>query len=276
MYFSLGEIAFTDVAGTKIKDYNPNEFSFDLAYALKLHENISGGVALRAVHSNLTGGFAQAGSAPTHPGNAYAGDVSAFYTNDIRLGGKQTTVSGGLNISNLGTKISYSDDAYQEFLPANLRLGAALTMEIDDYNKFMFAADLNKLLVPTPQIVIVDEDGNEVVGGMDNNVSVPTGVFNSFYDAPYGFNEEMQELMYSVGMEYWYNNMFAMRAGYFNEHENKGNRKYFTFGLGMKMNVFNLDFAYLVPPAGRNNPLANTLRFTLGFNMSDTKTAEGR
>jgi len=268
MYFSLGSIAFRDITGEKIKDYNPNEFATDFSYAIKLHENISGAIALRWIHSNLTGGFSQSGSSPSHSANAFAGDVSAFYTNDIQLGGMDSKLNAGLNISNLGTKLSYSDDAYQEFLPANFKIGSALTLEIDDHNSIMVSADINKLLVPTPQMVIIDENGDEIIGGKDNNVSVPAGVFQSLYDAPYGMSEEMQEVMYSFGAEYWYNNMFALRTGYFHEHENKGNRKYLTFGLGMKMNVFNLDFAYLVPPSGKNNPLANTLRFTIGFNLS--------
>jgi len=263
MYFSLGNITFTDIAGERIRDYRPNEFSVDLGYALKLHENFSGGVALRYIRSNLTGGISQS-STPTHPGNAVSGDISAFYTNDIEVSGRKSNLSAGLNISNLGTTISYSDDAYQEFLPANLRIGAAFTVELDSYNTIMVSADLNKLLVPTPPLLGPDTtaDGELVVHGEMPEDAVAAAVFQSFGDAPAGTKEELREIMYSAGMEYWYNKQFALRAGYFHEHETKGNRKYFTF-------------AYLVPAAGRQNPLANTLRFTLGFNFKGLKN-EGK
>lgn len=265
MYFSLGEIAFTDVSGQFIRDFNPNEFSLDLAYALKLHKNLSGGIAFRYIHSNLTGGIAPQGSEPTHPGNAVGADISAFWTKKIKMEDKEGNLSLGFNISNLGSQISYSDDTYREFLPANLRIGAAYTIELDDYNAITVTADINKLLVPTPPEY--DSTGTVIVDGLDPNVSPITGAFQSFYDAPDGFPEEMHELMYSVGLEYWYAKQFAIRAGYFDEHRTKGNRKYFALGVGMKLNVLSLDFAYLVPTAGRQNPLANTLRFTIGFNF---------
>ncbi len=271
MYFSLGNITFTDITGSKIKDYRPNEFSIDAGYSLKLTNNLSGGVALRYIHSNLTGGFAQNGSSPTHPGQAVAGDISAFYTKALSIDGRASNLSLGMNIPNLGSKISYSDDAYQEFLPANFRLGTALEVEIDNYNKITATVDFNKLLVPSPPITVTDADGNETILGKSQEVSVPKGVFQSFSDAPYGFKEELHEIMYSAGIEYMYANQFALRGGYFNEHSTKGNRKYFTFGVGLKLNVFALDFAYLVPTAGRQNPLAGTLRFTLGFNFKGLK-----
>ena len=272
MYFSLGNIEFTDIAGKKIRDFKPNEFSLDLAYALKLSKNLSGGIAFRYIHSNLTSGIPAGGSGtPTKPGNAVAGDISLFYTKDMKLENKNGKFNFGLNISNLGSKISYSEDKYyDDFLPANLRVGAAYTLELDDYNTITAMLDINKLLVPTPRIIIKDDTGNVIdTLGLDNNVSVPVGILHSFYDAPGGFKEEMHELMYSAGIEYWYMKQFAIRAGYFDEHGTKGNRKFFTLGIGVKLNVLNFDFAYVVPTAGRSNPLANTLRFTLGFNMAN-------
>lgn len=276
MYFSLGSIDFTNSVGTVIvPGFRPNEFSFDVAYALKLSKNMSGGIALRYVHSNLTGGIPADGSgSPTKPGNAVAGDISYFYTKDIKLEDKTGTLNFGVNISNLGSKISYSDDAYyDDFLPANLRIGASYKLNLDEYNSITAMLDINKLLVPTPQLIIKDDSG-EVIDtlGIADDVSVPVGIFHSFYDAPGGFSEEMHELMYSVGLEYWYVNQFAIRAGYFDEHGTKGNRKYFTMGIGVKLNVLNFDFAYVVPTAGRSNPLANTLRFTLGLNLENLNT----
>jgi len=264
MYFSLGNITFTNSLGTTIGNHKPNEFSLDFAYALKLSKKMSGGVAFRYAHSNLTGGYAPDGQL-AKPGNAYAGDISFFYTNPISLSGKNADLNFGAVVSNLGSKISYGDNSYEEFIPANLRIGTALNLEIDSYNKIMFAVDVNKLLVPTPTVTI-----NDTIYGIESDgISVPTAVFQSFYDAPGGFTEELHELMYSVGLEYWYNNQFALRGGYFDEHATKGNRKYFTMGVGVKLNVFSIDFAYMLPSAGRQNPLANTLRFTLGFNFAE-------
>ncbi len=275
MYFSLGSIDFTNSVGTVIvPGFRPNEFSFDVAYALKLSKNMSGGIAFRYIHSNLTGGIPADGTGtPTKPGNAVAGDISFFYTKDVKLEDKTGTFNFGFNISNLGNKISYSDDAYyDDFLPANLRIGAAYKLDLDDYNSITAMVDINKLLVPTPVLVLQDQDGNDSILGIPNDVSVPVGILHSFYDAPAGFREEMHELMYSVGLEYWYVNQFAIRAGYFDEHGTKGNRKYFTMGIGVKLNVLNFDFAYVVPTAGRSNPLANTLRFTLGLNLENLNT----
>jgi hypothetical protein len=271
MYFSLGNITFTNISGQTIMDFKPNEFSFDAAYALKLSKNMSGGIAFRYVHSNLTGRLSVDGSSPTKPGNAVAGDISYFFTKNLNLEEKTGTFNLGVNISNLGSKISYSDDAYyDDFLPANLRFGASYKLNLDDYNSITAMLDINKLLVPTPQLFINDSAGNVIdTLGMDNNVNVSKAVFQSFYDAPGGFKEEIHELMYSVGLEYWYINQFAIRAGYFDEHATKGNRKYFTLGIGVKLNVLNFDFAYIIPTAGRQNPLANTLRFTLGFNLEN-------
>jgi hypothetical protein len=275
MYFSLGSIDFTNSIGTVvIPGFRPNEFSFDVAYALKLSKYLSGGIAFRYVHSNLTGGFSNDGNSPTKPGNAVAGDISMFYTKETKIDDKSGRFNFGFNISNLGNKIKYSEDAYyDDFLPANLRIGASYLLNIDDYNSISATVDINKLLVPTPQLIVKDDTGAVIdTLGLDNNVSVPVGIFHSLYDAPAGFKEEMHELMYSAGIEYWYINQFAIRTGYFDEHGTKGNRKYFTLGVGIKLNVLNFDFAYVIPTAGRQNPLANTLRFTLGFNLANLKT----
>jgi hypothetical protein len=269
MYFSLGNIAFTSVTGDHVKDFRPYEVSADGAYALKLSDHLSGGIALRYIYSNLTGGYAQDGAEPTKPGKAVAGDISTYYTNKVHIGTKDADLGFGINVSNLGTKISYGDAATQEFLPANLRFGSSLKFDLDEFNSMMFTLDFNKLLVPTPPLY--SATGDTILKGKDPNVSVPTGVFQSFNDAPGGMTEELHEFTYSIGMEYWYNKQFALRAGYFHEHPTKGNRKYVTLGLGLKLNVFSLDFAYLVPTEGRQNPLANTLRFTLGFNFGGMK-----
>ena len=273
MYFSLGSMDFTNEIGTVlVPGARPNEFSLDLAYALKLSKHMSGGIAFRYVHSNLTAGFSQPGSSPTQAGNAVAGDISFYYTKPMKLEKKDGEFSFGVNISNLGNKISYSTDAYyDDFLPANLRIGAAYKLKLDEYNSISAMFDINKLLVPTPQKFGPDtlDDGSLIAYGLSDDVSVPVGVYQSFFDAPGGSTEKFHELMYSVGMEYWYVNQFAIRGGYFDEHSTKGNRKYFTLGIGVKLNVLNFDFAYVIPTAGRQNPLANTLRFTLGINLKN-------
>ena len=278
-YFSLGDITFTDIVGNTIGQFRPNEFSLDAGYARKLSDNFSAGMGARYIYSNLTGGI-DVLNAATHAGKSVAVDLSATYRNDkVKINGRKSTLSFGLNISNIGSKISYSSSAKRDFIPINLRLGAALTMNLDDYNSLAFALDINKLLVPTPPIyatdtagqTLVDAAGNYVVkAGKNPNRSVPAGMIGSFGDAPGGFKEELHEVNYSVGMEYWYDKQFAVRLGYFYEDKTKGNRKYFTMGAGVKYNVFSLDFAYLIPLQQRN-PLQNTLRFTLLFDFDAFK-----
>ncbi len=260
-YFSLGNINFTDNSGNLLNTHNPNEFALTGSYSMLMSKHFSGGISMRYIYSNLTGG-AYSGNTKTHPGHAVSADISAYYQNDIKISDKKANLAFGLNISNIGTKISYTDDSEQHFLPINMRLGTALTTEIDAYNKVTLALDVNKLLVPTPPARV---DG-EIIEGMDDDVAVPTGIFQSFSDAPGGMKEELHEIMYSVGLEYWYANQFAVRAGYFNEHETKGNRKYFTVGVGLKLNVFGVDFAYLIPTA-QNHPMQNTVRFSLLFDF---------
>jgi hypothetical protein len=202
----------------------------------------------------------------TVAGQSIAADIAGYYTRVIRISGKDIDLSIGGNISNIGSKVSYTETAVNDFIPINLRLGTALGGEFDDYNKMSFAFDVNKLLVPTPPIY----DNGERVAGMDPEVSVVSGIFQSFWDAPGGSKEEFREINYSVGTEYWYADQFAIRAGYFFEHDTKGGRKFFTFGSGVKYNVFALDFSYLINASraiNGNNPLANTMRFTLVFDF---------
>lgn len=280
-YFSLGTITFTDQNGNYLNTYSPNEFAIDAGYSRLFTDNLSGGIAFRFIYSNLTAGTF-VGGAETKAGIAVAGDLGFFYTREIDLSDKDANLNLGFHLSNMGNKVTYSETAAKGFLPINMRLGGALKIHLDDYNTMSFAADVNKLLVPTPPIYYndsVDNNGEPVIAlGKDPEVPVPVGMIQSFYDAPgvienpgddpNVLKEELRELMFSAGVEYWYRNQFAARAGYFHEHQSKGNRKYFTAGVGIKLNVFALDFAYLIPAAGRNNPLANTVRFTLTFEFS--------
>ena len=282
-YFSLGNITFTDAVGNNIGQFNPNEFSLDMAYAQKLSDNFSGAFAFRYIHSNLTLGQNVGGEA-SHAGNSIAADVSMFYQNDkIEVSGKHATLGLGLNISNMGAKISYTSSGTKDFIPINMRLGGSLGIELDDYNSINFVLDINKLMVPTLPVYKIDPvtgspakdpvTGEYIVEyGSNPNVSVVQGMFQSFGDAPGGFKEEIKEYILAGGMEYWYGKpkIFAFRMGYFNEAATKGNRKYLTFGIGVKYNVFGLDVAYLVPIVQRN-PLQNTLRFTLLFDFGGSK-----
>lgn len=287
-YFSLGDITFTDVNGSVIGQFRPNEFAFDVAYGTKLGKEFSAGGAVRYIHSNLTGGIDVQG-ATTKPGNSIAVDISAMYRKEkIKLGDKKAILGIGLNISNIGSKMTYSDrngKGNADFIPINMRLGGSLTVNLDDYNTISISADVNKLLVPTPPKYKIKKDslGNEtgeieydangdpvIELGKDPNRGVAEGIFGSFSDAPGKGKEELHEINYSLGLEYWYNHLFAIRAGYFHEHPTKGNRQFFTLGAGVKYNVFGLDFAYLIPTQQRN-PLENTLRFTLTFDFDAFK-----
>jgi len=274
-YFSLGDITFTDNVGTEIGQFNPSEFAIDIAYARLLSENISGGIALRYINSNLTGGF-QVENNATKAGQSVAADISATYRKEMEVGKKDAVFGFGLNISNIGSKISYTETGRKDFIPINLRLGPSLKIKLNEYNDITFLVDFNKLLVPTPPIYNPDSIINgeqQILFGQNPDVSVASGIFNSFSDAPDGFSEELNEINIAGGLEYWYDNQFAFRAGYFYEHETKGNRKYFTLGAGLKYNVFGLDFAYLIPTDQRN-PLENTLRFSLIFDFNSLKKAK--
>jgi len=266
-YFSLGDIIFTSDFGEIQGQQSPNEFAIDLGYSRLLSESFSGAVALRYIRSDLTGGQMVNG-VETHAGNSFAADVAFYYYNDFRANRKDNNFSAGINIQNIGSKISYTEGETKDFIPTNLMLGASYTTNLDDYNSFTFSFEANKLLVPTPPADSTQYDPDEVIlpAGINSDIGPIEGMIVSFYDAPGGFQEEMQEINLAMGIEYWYNKQFSIRGGYFYEHENKGNRKYFTAGAGLKMNVFALDFSYLIPTQ-RNHPLENTLRFTLSFDI---------
>ena len=268
IYSSLGDIPFTYDFGNIERTFKPNEFAIDGAYSRLLSEHFSGGMAFRFIYSNLTGG-AVVGGTETRPGISVAADLSGYYTNNTQMGGKDLDYAFGFNFSNLGSKMSYTDSREPDFIPMNMRLGTSGTIALDRYNKIALAIDINKLLVPTPPKYNEDR---EIIDGKDPNVAVPVAIFQSFFDAPGGFREEMREFTYSLGAEYLYNEQFAIRGGYFHENASKGNRKYFTAGAGFKMNVFAIDVSYLMPLV-QNHPLARTLRFSIAFEFEALRNA---
>jgi hypothetical protein len=277
-YFSLGELQLTDIRGDIITYIKPYEMAFDMAWALLLSEKLSGSVALRYIRSDLNQGINSSGS-DMHAGNAFAADIAFFYNTPVTFSSGDGRLGVGLNISNIGSKISYQE-GINYFIPTNLRLGASLDYPMDDYNRISISADLNKLLVPSvPRpYIIKNEDGTTTtVNPADNgklqeyyNTSSIAGIFKSFSDEPAGFKGEMREIMWSAGAEYAYNNQFFVRAGYFNENKLKGNRKFFSAGLGFKLNVFALDAGYIISVA-QQNPLDQTLRITLSFDLNGIK-----
>lgn len=284
-YFNLGSITFTDINGAVLRDFKPAEFAFDVAFAQQFGDNFSGGVAIRYINSNLTGGISVQG-ANSKAGQSVAADVSFYFVKpEIELGSsREGTFAFGINVSNIGAKMSYTETANKDFIPTNLRIGPSFKMELDEYNSISFNMDINKLLVPTPPVYGTDIDPvtneREVISGRNPNVGVATGIFGSFNDAPgvvtmnadstYNvlpgsqWKEELREFNLAGGFEYWYAGQFAFRTGYFWEHYTKGNRKYFTLGAGVRYSKFALDMSYLIANTQRS-PLANTLRFTLGF-----------
>ncbi len=297
-YFTLGDITFTDSNGNEIRPFRPAEFAVDVSYSLQLSDRFSGGITARWINSNLTGGVTVGGS-DSKAANAFAVDVSGFYTNDdIRVGDKDATLNFGMVISNIGNKVSYTNTAERDFLPTNLRLGTAFKIDLDEYNSITIAYDANKLLVPTPPVYDKSGDpgytgdANFIIAGKDPDVGVAAGMFGSFADAPGNvlvdedgviqrnsdgtaqvedgsvFREELREINHSIGLEYWYADQFAFRGGYFYEHPTKGNRQYFTVGAGFRYKVFGVDLSYLIATEQRN-PLANTLRFSLNFRFGD-------
>ncbi len=269
-YFDMGDITFRD--GPLISDisgeYNPRDFSFDGTYSRMLSENLGIGISARYIYSNLTGTSA---TIDAKPGQSVAADIGVYYTKPLQWR-RASTLSLGGAITNIGAKLTYTDNNNEDFLPTNLRIGGALTTELDPHNSLTFVLDFNKLLVPSPPLR--DSVTGEIVKGRDPNRSVLNAMFTSFADAPNGAKEEFQEIMTSVGIEYWYDKTFAARLGYFNEASNKGNRKYLTIGLGFNKNRFGIDVAYLVPTAKREHPLAETLRFTLLFSITENNSAE--
>ena len=270
-YFNLGKV-YTSYEGAESGEgttINPYEMSFDVAYSLMLSETFSLSAALRWIYSDMRFDEREDNS----PASAFAADIAAYYQNYINIGQRECQLGIGLNISNIGSKIKFSGNEYSEFLPANLRLGASLMIPIDEYNRLTIAADANKLLVPTVPKQEEGEDNSEYEDRVHreyNDISAIRGIFKSFGDAPGGFKEELQEIYYGVGAEYTYNDKFSLRAGYHHEAENKGNRKYFTVGAGFKMSVFQLDAGYVVATA-KSNPLDQTLRFSLTFDMDGIK-----
>lgn len=263
-YFSLGAIDFFDQEGMATGTYKPNEFAMDLAYTMKLNENFSISLTGRYIRSDLTQGQ-NVGTTQTHAANAGAADLGLYYQKAIKAV-RPSEYALGLQISNLGSKISYSDNMDSEFLPANLRLGGRYTTQLDQFNEISIMMDFNKLLVPTPPVY--NDSTGAIFAGMDPNVGVFQGAIQSFYDAPNGFKEEIQEISLSIGAEYWYNKVLALRAGYFYEAKNKGARQYLTLGAGIKYNVMGLDISYLIATGQlNNNPLKNTLRVGLNFDL---------
>jgi len=267
-YFTLGDIQFTDNNANSNGNYEPKEFALDGAYARKLSDNLSLGIALRFIFSDLARGQVGTSGAEIKAGIAGAGDVSATYKNDMKIGGRDFDYSIGGNISNIGNKITYTTEANRDFIPVNLRLGTFWNTQIDEYNEIGFGVDFNKLLVPTPQYTY-DSLGN-IDGRVIDDGPLIQGMLSSLGDAPGGFREELKEFTYSIGLEYWYAKQFALRAGYFHEAETKGARQYATFGAGLKYKVFQIDAAYL-QPFTRRHPLQNTIRFSLLFDIDAFK-----
>jgi len=272
-FFSMGKVMFTNDIGTELGEVQPNEWAFDFTYSRKFSKEFSGAVAARFIYSNLVP-VDYSGGKEVRPGVAVAADIAIYYHHPMEITGLTgSSIDFGLCISNIGTKISYSNTStLKDFIPTTLRFGPSFTMDIDDYNRLSFAVDFSKLLVPTPPIYYSDSigpDGKKVIEkGMDPDVSVIQGMIQSFYDAPYGFKEELQEINVAIAAEYWYNKLFSVRAGYFYESKYKGDRQYFTLGAGLRYNVFGLDFSYLIP-VKNNNPMQNTLQFTLLFNFDN-------
>ena len=287
LYFSLGEILFTDDFGSPIMQYTPNEFQFNIAYTRLLSEKLSMSMSLGYVYSNLSGSI---GNQYTTAGKAVTADIGLFYKTQLEVSGKETDLNLGMSITNIGNKMSYSSNNDEKsFLPMMIKMGASWEINMDEYNSIMLTGEFGKLLVPSPPIfysvgsVLPNGDtvrvsGKHIEAGMDPNISVGTSLLQSWYDAPgvlqsdgtrKVFQEEMKEFTWSVGAEYWYAKQFALRAGYFHESQMKGNRKFYTLGLGLRLNSFGIDFSYLI--AKQNNPLENTLRFSLIFNFGAEK-----
>ena len=271
-YFSLGEVMTNYDSTTGESNgmtINPYEMSFDVAYSLMLSEKFSLAAAVRWIYSDLTYDYTD----DTSPGSAFAADIACYYNDYINIGARECQLGIGLNISNIGSKITFGGSEDSEFIPTNMRLGFALMVPIDEFNRFTIAADANKLLVPTypkQEEGESTEDYQQRVQKEYYDVSSISGIFKSFGDAPGGFKDELQEINWSVGAEYVYNDKFTLRAGYHHESENKGNRKYFTVGAGFRMSAFSLDCGYVIATA-KSNPLDQTLRFTLGFDMDGIK-----
>ena len=280
-YFSLGEVELWDnfseslsSGATADMTIKPYEMAFDAAYSRLLSDYFSMAVGMRFIFSDITFDY----TAESSPGKAFAADIAMLYNNYVNIGKRECGLALGLNISNIGSKINYGGTENPEFIPTNLRLGLNLTIPFDEYNRFSISADANKLLVPTYPMQGSDESGEEFRTRVQKeyyDVSPIAGIFKSFHDAPHGFKEELQEIQWSVGAEYSYNDRFFLRLGYHDEHQYKGNRKYITAGAGFKMSIFSIDAAYVFSTA-QTNPLDQTMRFTLGFDLDGIRDLFGR
>jgi hypothetical protein len=279
-YFDLGEIQLTDLQGLPLGIENPREAAIDATYSRLLTDNLSAGLTMRFIWSNLTGNIT--GAPSVQAGTSLAFDLGVLYRLPLEVNGLDSEFSAGAHISNIGQKISYTNEDFEDFIPGNLRLGVAYKMNIDPYNSITFATYFNKLMVPTPPEYEADDNGNPVIDpntgervilrGKDPDRPFISGTFGSFTDAPGGFSEELSEIMLSVGVEYWYRDLFAFRTGYFFENQDKGDRKYFTAGLGFRYQVFGIDFSYLIPQE-QNHPLGDTLRLSFLFNLDKQEEA---
>ena len=264
-YFNLGTSQLYDANQVSLGTYQPVEFSMDASFARKFGEDFSLGLTVRYIQSNLSNGTIAQGQG--NNGYSIAADASLYVKKPTQQFGNDALFAYGIDVSNIGSKISYSNIGQKYFLPINLKIGAANTWYLDDINELTVTLDLNKLLVPTPPIR--DNSGN-IIAGKDDNISVVSGIFGSFTDAPGGLKEELQEITYSPAFEYWYNKQFAVRAGYFYENPNKGNRQYLTLGSGIQYHDIDINFSYLVASQNKS-PLANTLRFSLGYSFKERK-----
>lgn len=275
-YFNMGDIQLTDGRGNPLGEFNPRDIAIGGTYSRKLSSNLGLGISARFIHSNLSGSISAVGGSEGRPGISVGTDVGLYYTKPILAGSKEGTFSWGLSLTNIGPKITYNSADDLDFIPTNFRIGTAYGVELNELNSITFALDFNKLLVPTPPVyrtndngsLYTDENGNlEVLRGKDPNRPLISGMFGSFADAPDGFSEELQEVMVSFGVEYSYNEKFALRTGYFYENPSKGGRRYFTMGAGFDLKRLGFDFSYLVPQT-QNHPLAETLRFSLLYTIA--------
>jgi hypothetical protein len=280
-YFSMGTITYTSITGATIGQYKPYEFAIDAGYSRRIAKYWSLGMAFRFIHSDLTNGITVANRA-TYPGRSYAGDLGVYYMDRdrVKILNRTCVMMMGLALTNVGSKIKYTDSVRADFIPINLRVGQGFRVNFDSHHSLSFQYELNKLLVPTPPVYALDSNGNPmtnssgqyvIAAGKDPNVSVPQGMIQSFNDAPGGGKEELREINYCIGFEYMYNNTFAVRTGYFYEAKTKGNRQFLTLGTGVRFNFVTLDFAYLIPTNGQRSPLQNTLRFSLQFQFDRFK-----
>ncbi|MDO9550947.1 type IX secretion system outer membrane channel protein PorV [Rhodonellum sp.] len=277
-YFNMGDIQLTDGRGNELGEFTPRDIAIGGTYSRKLSENLGLGISARFIHSNLSGSISSVSGSESRPGMTVGTDVGLYYKKEVFPGNRQGLWSWGVSITNIGPKITYNSADDLDYIPTNFRIGTAYSVNLDEFNKITFALDLNKLMVPTPPIYQTNEDGslarddngNLIIapnGGKDPNRPLISGMFGSFADAPGGFSEEIKELMISAGIEYTYNNAFSLRTGYFYENPNKGGRRYFTMGVGFNYKQLGFDFSYLVPQT-QNHPLAETLRFSLAYNIS--------